>query len=246
MKVKILPLAALVAAAFAFGIAGASALGYWITESGKSPARVAEGPFAGQPDPADIRGSYTFGDVENAFGVPASILAEAFGFRDRPASEVKAKDVEAAYAGKTGDMEVGTDAVRLFVAAWKGMPFEPEPTTALPAGAAALLEGRELHPATAALVRSRTAGGDAGFGTLRDAASPSSSPAEAARPAAPEVKGQTTFGDLEAWGLTEDGIRQALGGLKPGPASQTVRDYCLAAGVEFSEVRARLQDLLDR
>jgi hypothetical protein len=43
------------------------ALGYWQTESTKTPAVISTGEFAGEADPADIRGSYSFGDVEAAF-----------------------------------------------------------------------------------------------------------------------------------------------------------------------------------
>lgn len=290
MKVKTLPLAAIVLAAFTFGIAGASVLGYWITESKKEPAKLASGEFAGQSDPADIRGSYTFGDIEKAFGVPASVLAEAFGFSDRPAADVKAKDLETEYAGKTGALEVGTDAIRFFVAAWLGYPYEPEADTGLPARAAGLLEARSLHPATAALVRSRIVADDSGFGTISAAApapvqgavpasgsvattpaasaeapssaepvKPVSAAAESAAPAATkptapaaapavaarEVKGSTTFGDLYGWGLSQAQIRDALGGREPGGATEKVRDFCVAAGVEFSGVRAKLQALAD-
>ncbi|MGB8983706.1 MAG: hypothetical protein WCC12_17690, partial [Anaerolineales bacterium] len=48
------------------GIAVSSALGWWQTESTKVPAAYTEGEFAGQANPADIRGSYTFGDISNS------------------------------------------------------------------------------------------------------------------------------------------------------------------------------------
>ena len=139
--------------------------------------------FRSQADPGDIRGSYSFGDVEKAFGVPAAVLAEAFGFAGRPAGEIKAKDLEETYAGKTGALEVGTDAVRLFTAAWIGMPYEPEADTGLPARAVELLEGRSLHPATSALIRSRIVGG-AQFGTMSAGPAPSDPADGSAAPAA--------------------------------------------------------------
>ena len=299
MKIKIIPLAVVTLAAFSFGIAGASALGYWVTESKKQPAKIASGDFAGQANPADIRGSYSFGDVEKAFGVPAVVLAEAFGFTDRPAGEVKAKDLETLYAGKTGALEIGTDAVRLFTAAWIGMPYEPEPDTGLPARAVELLESRILHPGTAALIRSRIVNGGIVTGTLSAApvpAAPAAAPAASApaapspaQPAAPaaapaasapaaaapasstpaastpasgsaagsadthttaaaaarEVKGSTTFGDLVTWGLTREQVKAALEGREPGGATEKVRDFCSAAGVEFSTVKTRLQDMVN-
>jgi len=250
MKIKTIPLAGVVLAVFSFGIAGVFALGYWVAESKKSPAKIESSPLAGQNNPADIQGSYTFGDVEDAFGVPSSILAEAFDLMDRPAAEVKAGDLETAYTGKTGAMELGTDSVRLFVAAWLGIPFEPEPTTALTARAAAILQERRLHPATAALVQSRVVTADAGFGTL-SAAAPSEeaapiAPISFSPPAAREVRGNTTFGALFEWGLSRAQVKEVLGGRNPGPATETVRNYCIDTGVEFSVIRVRLQEVISR
>src|SRR5512143_1822897 len=75
-------LAALVAAILFGGIFFSSAMGWWQTESTKEAAKITSGEFAGQANPADIRGSYTFGDVEKNFGVPPAVLAEAFGVKD--------------------------------------------------------------------------------------------------------------------------------------------------------------------
>ena len=58
-------------------------MGWWQTESTKEAAVFTSGEFAGQANPADIRGSYTFGDVEKNFGIPAALLAQAFGVVDR-------------------------------------------------------------------------------------------------------------------------------------------------------------------
>ena len=45
------------------GIAITSVTGYWQTSSSKIPAKYQGGEFAGQYDPADIRGSYSFGEI---------------------------------------------------------------------------------------------------------------------------------------------------------------------------------------
>ena len=72
------PLAALVVFILFGGIFFSSLMGWWQTESTKEAATFTGGEFAGQANPADIRGSYTFGDVNKNFGVPLADLAVAF------------------------------------------------------------------------------------------------------------------------------------------------------------------------
>ncbi len=55
------------------------------------------------------------------------------------------------------------------------------------------------------------------------------------------VTGKTTFGDLKSWGFDLAAIEALLGGL--GKPSETVRDYCAAKGLSFSEMKERLSAL---
>ena len=50
------------------GITLSTALGYWQTKSTKQPIRFQEGEAAGEYNPADIRGSYTFGEISPILG----------------------------------------------------------------------------------------------------------------------------------------------------------------------------------
>lgn len=60
-------------------------------------------------------------------------------------------------------------------------------------------------------------------------------------PAAGSIVGKTTFGELEEWGFDMAAVEALLGGLgKPG---ESVRDYCSAKGLSFSEMKPRLQEL---
>jgi len=86
MTINSKTLAALVVIILFGGILISAQLGWWQTESSKIAATFTEGEFAGQANPADIRGSYTFGDVEKNFGVPASVLGEAFNVSANPAA----------------------------------------------------------------------------------------------------------------------------------------------------------------
>ena len=72
----------IVLAVFILGIGGTMIFNLWQTTSSKVPATYSSGEFAGEYNPADIRGSYSFGDIEEAFAVPVTALAEAFAVVD--------------------------------------------------------------------------------------------------------------------------------------------------------------------
>lgn len=146
--------------AFIFGgIAVSSAMNMWQTTSTKVAAQIKAGEFAGQANPADIKGSYSFADVARNFSVPVADLARAFAVSDvaDPAT-FKAKDLEAKYAllAKEGK-EVGTASLRMFVAYYLGLPYEPTGDTWLPAPAAEMLKLRgKMTPAQATYVEAHT------------------------------------------------------------------------------------------
>lgn len=236
MTITAKPLSAAIIVIF-FGAIGLGQLtGYWQTESSKVPATYEEGAFAGEANPADIRGSYTFGDVEAAFGVPAEVLGEAFGISDPETFAIKG--LEELY-GEVDGMEIGTDAVRLFVARYIGRPYEPEETTALPLSAIPLLpadtqaelEHRAVSLAAAAL----------GEGSSDVEAEITESSLQEER----LVKGMTTIAELLAWGVGEDELALFFGGALPSPGSVSLRSAAEAAGVEFSTVKEELQALVD-
>lgn len=260
IRVRTLPLAAAVVVAMFGGIFASKALGFWNTTNSKQPAVFKTGELAGLPNPADIRGSYTWLDIEKAFGVSAVESAAAFsapGFVVDPAGRVNALEgyyKERLPAGK----EVGTDSVRLFVALLTGLPHTPGEGTALPAAAVDYLAARGkaneaalkakldpalIPPASAAAAPAPTTA----------AAAPAAAPAAAAAPApkaapTPEthvegeikVGGSTTFGNLRSWGLSDAEIEK-ITGVKPLADGDIVRDAVQAAGKSFSEVKTALQ-----
>jgi len=97
MRIKANFAGILLPALFIIGILISSALGYWKTEGSKNPAKYTAGIFEGQANPADIRGSYSFSDLEKAFDIPVATLSKAYGFSDsgNPA-EIKVKDLDTA------------------------------------------------------------------------------------------------------------------------------------------------------
>jgi hypothetical protein len=126
------------------GIILASSLGWWKTAGGNAaPATIKQGDFAGLHDPADIRGSSSLGTIETYFGVPATLIAQAFGIQASNPRIVTAKFVDTLYGemvGLNGEIiDIGTDAVKLFVARMTGLPYTPEAKTGLPESAIDLL-----------------------------------------------------------------------------------------------------------
>jgi len=87
------------------GVQLANLLGFWQTKSAKVPKLISEGDFAGSYDPGDIRGSYTFADIEKNFDVPAEVLAEAFALPALSAAGNAEADADSAADEADGDAD---------------------------------------------------------------------------------------------------------------------------------------------
>lgn len=251
------------------GIALAASLNVWKTESSKEPARFVRGDYAGLPNPADIRGSYTWLDLERVFGIDAAESAAAFappGLSLGTADRVSV--LETAYAGLLqADVEVGTDSVRLFVALLTGLPHVPEEGTALPPGAVAYLQERgkidgdgiarwsvqaAASGTPAATVDQAPVAASAEPAAAASPAAPAPAPATTVAPAAATehssadrvVTGSTTFGELYAWGVSEKAVADAVG-FTPKNRTDSVRNAVSAEGGSFGTVKTKLQSLVD-
>ena len=145
MKLKPLTTVALAAGFVIVGIAVTMATGLWQTESDKTPrtlpledtATVNEQTGETQYDPADIRGSYTFGEISELYHVPLADIAEAFGLEPDQAAAFQTKSLSTLYPDSA--VEIGTASVRLFTASYLGVPYQPTEETYLPATAAEVL-----------------------------------------------------------------------------------------------------------
>ncbi len=245
MKIKSWPLAIIVLVVFFGGIALSATFNLWKTESTRTPAKIKSGEFTGENDPSDIRGSYSFADIEKAFNIPVAVLAKAFGvsYVEDPAG-LKAKNIEELYRElETEDKEIGTDAVKLFVALYTGLPHTPEETTVLPNPAVSIL--KQLGTLT-----------EEQLGYLEEIKIDISQfkgeiiPEEAETHEESEqsedrtIKGKTTFNDLLEWGLSKEDIEAALG-MEMGARALPIRDFCKEKEIEFSSVKAELQSKVD-
>jgi hypothetical protein len=243
------PLAVIILALIFGGILFSSAMGWWVTESTKVPVTFTEGEFAGLSNPADIRGSYTFGDIASSFDVTPEILAQAFGITEGDPAAFAVKNLEVIYADS--GVEIGTTSVRLFVAYYSGLPFD---TTGqeiyLPQSATDLLLAMgnltaeqttylEQHTVTNGASAPVTEPAPVVEATATSAETSSSTSAEFT------VKGKTTFGELIAWGVSQEVIEGLIGAPLPDPA-MTVKDFASANNLSFETLKPALQAEVDK
>ena len=122
MKIRTNLLGALIVTSI-FGLIGITFLAeLWTTESEKIPASYTTGEFEGAYNPADIRGSYTFEEVSNLFGIDLPVLYEAFQIpEEAQGSELKSKDIEGLYADS--GYQIGNESLQVFVALYKKLPI---------------------------------------------------------------------------------------------------------------------------
>jgi len=223
------------------GVAFSSVMGWWATESRKVPVTFSDGEFAGQANPVDIRGSYTFGDIANSFDVTPEILAQAFGVANDDPAAFAVKELEAIYLDSGYD--IGTNSVRLFVAYSTNLPFDttgqeiymPQSATDL------LLANNNLSAEQIAYLEKHTVNVDSATAEATSASTelPSTTSEEYV------IKGKTTFGELITWGVKQTIIEQLIGAPMPDPA-MTVKNYALANGLDFENIKPALQAEVDK
>lgn len=232
------------------------AFGYWATESSKTPAVIESGEFAGEADPADIRGSFSFGDLEAAFDIKVEVLAEAFGVNVAEAEGFQLKSLETIYeALAEAGTEVGTGSVRYFVALYTGLPYELTEAVYLPQPAVDLLieEGKVVGEAVEALKAIGVEIPEAALGNIEVEGAVESTGEPAGATGEPEgeavaegllIKGQTTFRDVLDANVTEAEIESVIGEEMPNPLTG-IKTYCTEEDLSFETVKTALQTLVD-
>lgn len=258
-KLKEWMIGALVIIVIFGGIGMTKLLGIWTTESSKIPNKISTGVNAGEYDPFDIRGSYTFGEVSNLYDVDIAYLAEAFQLgSSEEAASMKTKDLETIF--EQSEVEVGNSSVQVFVALMKSIDVTGMEAY-LPASAVnvILTNGPMLDDASLAYIESHTIGeGQLSADLVQenpaegseaissgDGETPISSGEKASADGENEsqVNGTSTFAQVLAMGISEADIMKIIEDDMP-PTNQKVRDYCTEKGLPFSEVKQALNDLL--
>ncbi|MCE5196096.1 MAG: hypothetical protein LLG09_03065 [Negativicutes bacterium] len=222
----------------------ADALGCWQTENSGQPAKFASGAYAGEFNPADIRGSYTFADIEQSFQVDTRILAQAFGLSAANAEDFQLKSLETLYASQAAaGTEIGTNSVKYFVSLYTGLPFELTETVYLPQPAVAILtaSGKLSAEAAAGLVAITVELSNDGS-TL--SAVDGSIQKETVNAAGVVIKGSTTFREVLDAGVNQKEVETVIGKALPNPLI-VIKTYCTEEQLDFEAVKTALQALLD-
>jgi hypothetical protein len=243
------PLAAIIFVVLFGGIAFTTAMGWWQTESTKKAATFTEGEFAGEANPADIRGSYTFGDVEKNFGIAPAVLAQAFKIETDAPAAFAVKNLEELYA--ESEFEIGTASVRLFVAFYNGLPIDLSADMYLTEEAAGLLKERNLTPEQLTYLEAHTIS----ISAVTPAPEADSAPAVESTPAAEStsseevteklIKGKTTFQEVLDWGVSQEVIERIMGKPMPNPLTK-IKDFCAEQGLDFETIKPALQAEVDK
>lgn len=254
-------LAVVIPAVMILTVVTGNLVGWWQTESSKQPvtfsAEEYDGEFAGEANPADIRGSYSLSDIEAAFGVPIADMAAAFQLDgEETPGTVLLKEFEerfgvlpAARADSEAEYEIGTDAMRLFVARYRGLPYEPETDTGILDTALAVLTDTVSLPDE---LRSELERRVVKAPSEEASEDPGADDTEVSATVLVDgdaddeytVKGNTTFGELLTWGVPETEIRAVLDG-EIGARGEQVRTWCIDRGITYADVKDRLQTLVD-
>jgi len=239
MKIKLWQIALIVIVVIFGGIGISMLTGDWATESDKVPATYTTGDFAGEYNPEDIRGSYTFQDVADTFQIDLVVLYDAFGIpADTDGTAIKTKDIEAAY----GEAEIGNGSVQLFVGLYKGLPVAMLDTWLTPRGAEIILEhNKNLTQEQIDYIASHQV--DVGLAAPEEATEAAVTEEVHDEASETAVKGTTTFQNVLDWGLTQAQVEEIIGGAMPA-GNMLIRDYCTAQGLSFSEIKTSLNDAL--
>lgn len=251
------------------GIGLSIALGAWATETNKVPARFKDGESAGQYDPSDIRGSYTFGEVSELFEIPIEDLQIAFNLPDPNPSDFALKELETLYAGL--EAEIGTASVRLFTALYHGLPYEITSEDAwllspavellkekadLSSDWISYLDAHSLELVSQPQVNiSAPSATPLPEGTATPIAEVTPSPERGSKtPAASgtpdhtrepgKMTGQTTFQEVLDWGISVEDLEKAVGQKLPD-LNLIIKDWVTAQGKTFSTVKSAIEALYD-
>jgi len=238
------------------GIAMTMAFNLWKTEGGgggqgsgggQVPVTFKEGEFAGQYNPADIRGSYSFGHISELFEIPLTELGMAFGLGAiENLADFKCKDLHETYANLEEDVEIGTGSVKMFVALYTGLPCTLSDDDYLPQSAVELLKAKAtLTEDQVAFLDTHSV--DIGGlrivepGTVTEGVAPTEEHEESAERI---IKGKTTFKEVLDWGVPREEIEAIIREKLPATGT-TIRDFASQKGLEFSTIKGALQAKVD-
>jgi len=256
MKIKNWHMGLIVLIVIFGGIAMTMAFNLWNTEGGGSgqgsggsrvPVTFKVGEFAGEYNPADIRGSYSFGNISELWEIPLIELGTAFGIGaiENPA-DFRCGDLEAAYANLEEDVEIGTGSVKVFVALYTGLPYMLSGDEYLPQSAVEILKAKvPLTEDQVAFLDTHSIDISGIQIVEQSTATEEGIPTEGHEESAERIiKGNTTFKEVLDWGLPREEIKTVIGEELPA-TGMTIRDFAIQKGLDFGSIKAPLQAKVD-
>ncbi|GMQ63744.1 hypothetical protein [Vallitalea maricola] len=233
MKLKSLYIPLIIIIILFGGVTISKGLGIWITESTKIPKTISSGTYAGEYDPGDIRGSYTFNDIYNSFNITPEILAEAFNIITENPQDFQVKSLEDKYSDL--EVEVGTDSVRRFTALYTGLPYDSDEI--LPQQAIDILytNNKITDSETESLLENTII-----LPTITD---DTSSDSNSASETENVINGKTTVKDVLKYDISLEQLEELIG-IKINDQSSTIRDLCQENEISFSTIKNLLNELI--
>ncbi|WP_273327592.1 hypothetical protein [Vallitalea guaymasensis] len=233
MKLKSLYIPLVIIIILFGGVTISKGLGIWITESTKIPKTISSGTYAGEYDPSDIRGSYTFDDIYNSFNISPEILAEAFNIITDKPRDFQVKSLEDMYSDL--EVEVGTDSVRRFTALYTGLPYDSDEI--LPQQAITILySNNKISDSEMESLLENTII----LPTITDDTSTNSNSASETESV---INGKTTVKDVLKYDISLEQLEELIG-IKIDDQSSTIRDLCQENGISFSTIKNSLNELM--
>lgn len=216
-----------------------TALGLWKTTNTKIPEKYKSGDYQDQYNPQDIRGSYSFGEISELFNIPIDDLAVAFSIEDRDnIASIQCKELETIYEStKLSGKEIGTDSVRIFVSLYKGLPITLNDTTYFPnSSELILLKAGKMTEQQKIFISSHIIEPENST-QITEAAYVSEHPEF--------IKGTTTFNEVLDLGVKKEDVEEVVNKSIPD-TSEVIRDFCIQNGIEFSNIKSQIQNLIDK
>jgi len=256
MKIKSWHMGLIVLVLIFGGIAVTMAFNLWNTEGGGSgqgtggsmvPVTFKVGEFAGEYNPADIRGSYSFGNISELFEIPLAELGTAFGLGAiESLADFKCKDLHEAYANLEEDVEIGTGSVKMFVALYTGLPYTLSDDDYLPQSAVEILKAKATLTEDQVAFLDTHSVDISGLqivepSTVTEGVVPTEEHEESTDRI---IKGNTTFKEILDWGIPEEEIKAIIGEKLPA-TGMTIRDFANQKGLDFGPIKAPLQAKVD-
>ncbi len=217
--------------------------GHWSTTRKKGPVRLKTGEYS----IADIRGSYTFAEIEKYFGVPADLLFQTFLVPEKRRSETfKIKTMHEDFFEPVvlngTEIEVGTDIVRVMTSLYTGLPYTSDETFHLPVSAVNLLiQEQKLQGEEKTYWETHT------FDLVLVGEAPVVEESPAESPEAHEtvdIKGKTTMGELLKYGLTKEQFQEITGIEMPDNSTLKLRNFVTENGLEMETVKTKILEVL--